>query len=209
MALIRGGGLRTRTESVVKAQGRRAENATVPARQGNQVQVFSNGQPLPDQLVRKTRNMFGKSADTIIDMVEAHNSDGAISLVYRRLLQMTVDLIPLAEQAVIDSRGQKGVYQVNALTSQVREIIADIQAVQDRGMLGRQIVERVLKPAFFDVARHMVESDHRLLNNVLSRIDPKEHEVVRNLFLGAQTEMAKLLKDQMRDVSEQIIKGLT
>jgi len=103
------------------------------------------------------RSILGDDAETIHQMVEVGDTDNATSLIYKRILQVLVDLLPYAEHAVRATKGQRGVYQVNSLIQSVRELMVDLQQAQDRGAMGEMLVERVVRPIFLDIGMSLVK----------------------------------------------------
>jgi hypothetical protein len=103
------------------------------------------------------KTMFGQHSEKILQMLESSDSDPAIALIYKRLLQSIVDLLPLSELAIRSSKGTRGVYPYIQLVSSIRELMVDISAAQDRGMLGTSLMESVVKPAFSDMASDIVQ----------------------------------------------------
>ena len=99
---------------------------------------------------------FGDKASVIVEQLEFGVSDGITSLITRSLLQSLVEILPITEKNVRHSKGQRGVYQFNQCVSQIRELLTDIQAAKDKGLLGQSIVERYLRPSFLDISVQIV-----------------------------------------------------
>jgi hypothetical protein len=161
--------------------------------------------------VDKTRakSFFGQQAPEILAMIENNDRDGAVVLVYKQLLGMLVTLIPTAERVVRENRGYKGIYQLNMMVSGMRELLADMQAVQDKGMLGRTLIERYLRPAFLDIASQIVQSNQRVQNETLAYVAEKHHDKIKVYMRDAQREIGRYIQDQYKQISENFIKGLT
>lgn len=158
---------------------------------------------------KKLKTMFGQRTKEILDLIENNQKDGAVVLIYKQLLKMLVSLVPILERVVRKSKGRYGTYQVNQLVSQLRELLADMQAVQDRGLLGRTLVSRYVRPAFTDIAMQIVTNDHRILTAILPHIAEEKREKVETEVKNAQRELARFIQAQYKHVAEEIIKGLT
>lgn len=104
----------------------------------------------------KMRSILGDEAENIHQLVEVGDTDNATSLIYKRILQVLVDLLPYAEHNVRATKGQRGVYQVNSLIQSVRELMVDLQRAQDRGAMGEMLVERIVRPIFLDIGMSLV-----------------------------------------------------
>ena len=88
----------------------------------------------------KLSSILGDSSENILGLLEANNSESASNLILTKLMQSLVDTIPYAENNVRKTRGQKGVYQLNSLVQSLRELMIDMQAVRDKGLLGERLV---------------------------------------------------------------------
>ena len=103
------------------------------------------------------RTVFGQGAEKILRLLEQDETDPAIALIYKRLLQSVVDVLPLAEMGIRASKGVRGVHGFNMLISSMRELMVDIQQAQDRGLMGQMLVQTVIQPAFTDLAQETVQ----------------------------------------------------
>lgn len=155
------------------------------------------------------KTLFGDRAEEILGMIESNNRDGAITLLYRQLLSMTVDIIPFAENLVRSTKGYRGVYQINALVSQCRELLADIQSTQDRGALGRNMVERHVRPAFLDIAMQIVSSNHALASDILLLVPPDKKPQIQALFQANQKSLAEYIQAQYNNIRDELMRGLS
>lgn len=151
---------------------------------------------------------FGKHSGAIIQMLEMNNNDGGITLLKKRLLQMTINVLPAAEQQLVETGAQKGVYQFATLVSQIRELITDIQADNDKKYVAQSIAETILKPAFMMLAQDIINDHHdfrRATENFVKTEHAREHS-------SELRELAKTLANKMtvsyRDVSTKIFEAL-
>lgn len=162
-------------------------------------------------------SIIGDAAEEILQLLEDNNSQSAVPLIYKRLLQSLVDTIPAAEHAVRASKGAKGVYQLNSLISSLRELMVDIQSSQDRGQLGASIVESILRPAYKDLAISVLTeyesliSDMRLaLENLGSskvteeKIDTEKRLMQKN-FKESRERLANSMQTQYNDSATKIV----
>jgi hypothetical protein len=157
----------------------------------------------------KMRSMFGERTEDILDLIENNNRDGAVVMIYKQLLKTLVDIIPISETLVRKTEGTRGIYQLNQLLSQIRELLADMQAVQDRGLLGRQLISKYVRPGFLDIAMQIVQNDHRLLNEILPYVEERHKDRVKTQILSSQRELGKFIQEQYKQIAEDIIRGLT
>jgi hypothetical protein len=154
--------------------------------------------------LRRLNSMFGQRADSIIDLLELADTDGAASLTTRTLVQTLVDILPVAERAVRRSKGTRGVMGLNQIISQVRELLHDLQAYKDRDQVGQTIVDRFVRPGFMDMAMQMtnlmVELDNQARNK-MSKDDYSRYHATADQLRGS-------LADYMRRQYEDMAKGI-
>ena len=154
--------------------------------------------------LRRLNSMFGQRADSIIDLLETSDTDGAASLTTRTLVQTLVDILPVAERAVRRSKGQRGVMGLNQIISQIRELLHDLQAYKDRDQVGQTIVDRFIRPSFLDMAMQitnlMVELDNQAKNK-MSKDDYARYHATAD-------QMRASLADFMRRQYEEVSKGV-
>jgi len=103
-----------------------------------------------------SNSIVGKNVETIQKLLEDGNFESATNTVHKAILQTLTDLIPFAEQAVRDSGGRHGVYQINSMMSMILETLNSARAQSDRGQLAQHLVERVIQPAFKTLAEALV-----------------------------------------------------
>ena len=108
--------------------------------------------------LEKIKSVFGEKSDAILELLDVGNSDGALSLTIKTLMHTLITILPKVEGYVNRTDGQKGVYQLTQLISQIRDTCADIQAYRDKTNLGLQMVERYLRPGFLDIAAQIMQA---------------------------------------------------
>ena len=159
--------------------------------------------------LKSIESMFGQRSDSIIELLDVGNSDGALSLIMKTLLSTLVDTMPAVEGHVRRSGGQKGVYQLTQLSSQLRETCADIQAYRDRSNLGNKVVERYLRPAFLDIAVQITRTWIELEAGAASRMSKEDMAKYQEDYLVPMKRgIADYLMKQYEDVSSSLVQSL-
>lgn len=159
--------------------------------------------------LKSIESMFGKRSDSIIELLDVGNSDGALSLIMKTLLSTLVDTMPAVEGHVRRSGGQKGVYQLTQLSSQLRETCADIQAYRDRSNLGNKVVERYLRPAFLDIAVQITRTWIELEAGATARMSKEDlAKYQEDYLLPMKRGIADYLMKQYEDVSSSLVQSL-
>lgn len=162
-----------------------------------------------DEAEAALRSRFGNKAVLIIQQLEDQDTDGAISMLSRSLLQLVVDLIPVAEQNVRDSKGAKGIYQFNQLIASTRELLTDLSALRDKGLLGHRIVERTVRPAFTDIGGQLVLAFVALEAGARSYMRPEDYAEYKPQLTQAKTSLAQYLEVQYAEIRDQMIASLS
>lgn len=103
-----------------------------------------------------SNSIVGQNVEAIQKLLEEGNFESATNTVHKAILQTLTDLIPFAEQAVRDSGGRHGVYQINSMMSMILETLNSARAQSDRGQLAQHLIERVIQPAFKTMAEALV-----------------------------------------------------
>lgn len=148
------------------------------------------------------RSILGDSAEEIQQLLEANNSDSAISLMQKRMAQTVVDLIPYAEHAVRKSKGARGVYQINSLVTSLREIMIDMQSTKDKGAIGDTMVEKVIRPAFLDIGMELVLEDERMLKEIKDEIDLQTYKKIRAIHAASLERIAKVVQTKYGEAKQ-------
>lgn len=159
--------------------------------------------------LKSIESMFGQRSDSIIELLDVGNSDGALSLIMKTLLSTLVDTMPAVEGHVRRSGGQKGVYQLTQLSSQLRETCADIQAYRDRSNLGNKVVERYLRPAFLDIAVQITRTWIELEAGAASKMSKEDlAKYQEDYLIPMKRGIADYLMKQYEDVSSSLVQSL-
>jgi hypothetical protein len=124
----------------------------------------------------KMKSILGDAAEQINQLMEADANESAQSLMLKRLAQTTLDMIPFAEHTIRKSKGRFGVYQYNSLLTSIREIMIDMQSSRDKGALGDALIEKILRPVFFDIAMVLMREDQQLGNVIKAAVSAEAYK---------------------------------
>lgn len=148
------------------------------------------------------RSILGDSAESIQQLLEVGDNDNATALMLKRMLQALIDLVPYAEHNVRKSKGQRGVYQINSLISSIRELMVDLQSAQDRGAIGEALNEKVLRPAFLDVAMMLVKENALLSSDVKELLSVEDYNnKFRPLVLEQRTRIGQYVQKRYEEAA--------
>lgn len=164
-----------------------------------------------DNKVRNIVTLFGQRADSILRLLENEDeTDGALTLIHRTLLQTLVDVLPVVERAVRRSKGRHGVIPMNQLVSQMRELVTDIQALRDKGQLGASIVERVVRPAYLDIASQIALAFLEIENSAKNRMTNDDFVSYRSEVLQfTKKNLAHYIQAQYENIKNEVVNSLS
>lgn len=177
--------------------------ALVPINPDTHQPIVSN------KAVKFLETRFKGKADIVIEQLEAQDTDGAVALLTRSLLQMLVDLMPLAENAVRESRGTRGIHAMNQMVTSIRETLTDLQALRDKGLLGHRIVERTIRPAFMDIGSQIVLGFVDLESRARTSMNQENFLAYQENLKEVKRSIAQYLEAQYREIQEQVIASLS
>lgn len=159
---------------------------------------------------KKLSSMFGDNTELILGLLNSDDNDGAQTHIYRAVMQMLVDVLPILESNLRKSKGQRGAYQLNQTISQLRECMADIQAMRDKSLLGVRVVEKFVRPAFLDVASQMALGMMQIENELSTVLSPKELRTFKETSLSRiKISMAQYLQSQLQSVAQSVSQALS
>lgn len=153
--------------------------------------------------------LFGKDSLDIQDLLENRENDNAITLARKAMLQMSLDLIPLAEQDYRDRRTDRAVYALNALLSQVRELIADIQADSDRTEVINRIIVNTLQPNILLLGNQLVGTTFELRRRLEEHIEKGSRKAVKQILEDTSKDLGAFAQGLFNDLKDKITKELS
>lgn len=102
------------------------------------------------------------------------------------LLLMTWELIPIAKETYKQFRSDRGIYALNGLVNQVREILNDLRQLRTGRKQHSHIVNKILVPNLTLLMQHYM-ADSFELRKLINQTDKKQ-----------QTKLNKALNDMMQ-----------
>lgn len=155
------------------------------------------------KLLLKTQ--FGKDANKILNLLEREENDPAIAMLYKKLLMSVVDILPMAEMGIRKTKGVRGIHGFTMLISQIRELMVDIQAAQDRGMMGEMITQQFLQPAFRDLAQDTVKEFSNIAADAKSILTQEDYDKFTPLLREARSRLANDMTRHYNSMKDGVI----
>lgn len=148
------------------------------------------------------KTQFGRNAEQVLRLLETDDIDSAVLVLYKRMLQSVVDILPLAELGIRKTKGVRGIHGYTMVMSQLRELMVDIQAAQDRGMMGEMLVQQVLQPVFTDMAQDTVMEFATIASDAKMLMGADEYKIFREKLLESRGRLANRMNKGYADMKE-------
>jgi hypothetical protein len=137
---------------------------------------------------------------------DPENAEGAQSVIYKGLLQTLVDLVPILEHNIRKTKGNRGSYQLVQVVSQLRECMADIQAIKDKSNMGTSIVDRHVRPVLYDIAGQvsiaMVHLEAIAKNEMNPQSFQKYSAELQNLRIQVSNYMSMAIGNLLKNINQ-------
>lgn len=150
------------------------------------------------------QSIIGDKVEDIQALLADGKFESATNQMHTVLLQTLVDIIPYAEEAIRNSKGTKGVYQINSLAAMILETLNSARSQSDRGQLAHHLVERVLQPAFKLFAEALVR-EFMALDADISMAKPDQ---VQQILRDTRGRLANSLQQTYENMRNDTLKFL-
>jgi hypothetical protein len=159
-------------------------------------------------LERQAESYFGANSVKIMDMLENGDADSGITVLKKTLLMTIIRVLPMAEDILTNSGTAKGTYQFVTLISQMRELMADIQADKDKQFLAQSIAEQIIRPAFMNMAQEMMMQHHTFRKKGDLFVVPSKNSYFSEQLLELGKNLAAMMQTEYKEVSTKIQEAL-
>ena len=101
-------------------------------------------------------DILQSSANDIYRLLEVNDTDSAVQLLYKRVIQSSYQMLSKIEQSMNEGSGTRGAYPFNAVASTLRDYLVDLQSSMDKSRLAEAIIDNILRPMFREMASQLV-----------------------------------------------------
>ncbi|QJT70879.1 hypothetical protein GR7B_00081 [Vibrio phage vB_VcorM_GR7B] len=152
-------------------------------------------------------SLFGDDAERIKDMLEsAAEKDKGVAKFQVSMIRTLVDLIPEAEAKYRDKGIANDLYAMNALISQVRELIGDMQANDAQSNMAAAVITKVVQPVFQSFGQLFIDQMFALKKSLQSDLrSDRENEGIRAID-DATKEMCRGVEERFIKIQEKMDK---
>lgn len=159
--------------------------------------------------MKRLNSVFKDEVSTIQRLLEAHNSDGAITVFQKTALATMIELIPIAEEKYRKFGNERSAYALNSLITQARELVGDIKAEQDQRELALRLSREIVNPAFIQIMQNMVDNLYQLKRNVESCVPTNRVSDVHRQVEQTAREITHFLEQSYAQIRDRITSEMT
>ena len=146
---------------------------------------------------------FKKDSVAIQDLLDSVE-DSPNTGFEKEAIKLLIELIPQAEVAYKDRPSQSLAYALNSFLTNVRELIQDLNEKSAQGDLAADIMEKVMRPRFSEIARMIVDNNYAIKKQMMPYVDKAR----RRRALRELDDATKDLGARIESVYSDIEKGL-
>lgn len=155
------------------------------------------------------RSIFKDDAQKVIALLEDEGG-GATGSFQRASLQMLVDLIPIAETQYRDKPGMANAQAMQTFINGARELIADMEATEDRGEIAARLIRDVTNPVFIQIVQNIVLTLSSLREDLRPYFkNDADYLRAHSRINKAARSMGLYINDMHKVMGERITKQLT
>lgn len=153
-------------------------------------------------------SIIGDDAEEMQNLFEQGSTEQAIQLLNRRLIQTCIDLLPQLETGIRNSNGRYGVHSLNGTIQTIRELVIDLQSMQDRGAVGETIIDKIIRPAMLDIATQIMQEYAAVLSEVKDVLSQDGYAKVREAQITSRNRIAGAMNAKFEAIKSETISFL-
>jgi hypothetical protein len=148
---------------------------------------------------------LSKDMQVIVDMLEDKENDSAITLTQKAMLQTVIMMMPEAEKRFFaNTSAHQAVYAFNALVTTARELIADVQAAEDKTKVIDRIIYDLLEPQILSLVNYLLESNFYLVKQLKPLVKEKHHKKLQDILNDATKSSGSYAKEMFATFKERL-----
>lgn len=150
-----------------------------------------------------TYSLFQEQVQQISEKFE-NNPDKGVNQFQLMSLKMLVDLIPYAEKEYRRDPRQSNAYAINALVTQIRELISDLQAEDNTLELINKIVLNIVQPITQKIAGSLIEFNFSIKSSIKGDLIDGRYERVEREIDTATKDIARTIQGYVNQMCDEI-----
>lgn len=152
----------------------------------------------------KNASLFKTALKDIRKANKRHDySDQALIVVYKALLEMVLDLIPIAESNYRQFKVDRSAYALNTYINQAREITNDIRAIKDFSEQ-LELINRIVRKQFTQIVQQLVEETFLLKKELVDSLGAPSRRIVENKIESLIKSHGKYMNESVKMIDAQL-----
>ena len=124
---------------------------------------------------------------------------------YKATLAETLELIPIAKLNYLNYQTSNNAYAYNGLVTKAQELLADLEALADKGHLVEKIISQLVTPAFIGITANIGNAFIATQGDVKAlQLPPNKEEQVLKLIAQMIRTVGSYLQDTSDSLNSQI-----
>jgi len=157
----------------------------------------------PDEPIPEI-SLFEEQVDRINLLIDHSDTSNGIDVFQATALKTLIELIPYAEKQYREDPRQSNAYAINALITQIRELITDVTAKDDSTQLLMTILSQILQPAFLQLGQILLDNQHQMFLEMSRHIKTGQETKVRNIVNTNTKDIGRQFQDLFYDIKKQV-----
>ncbi len=128
----------------------------------------------------------------------------SMMIIYQALLDMVLNLIPLAESKYREGTAERAAYALNVYINQARELQNDMRALHDFSQTGYRIVE-IVAHSFTLIAQNLVGEKGMVSQELMLKLSPVERQAVESAINNMVQNQGRYMNETLKSLRDQIM----
>lgn len=162
--------------------------------------------------LKEDATLFVSRTDAILKKIDAERAQNPITAdsdatyeFYRAMLAEMLELIPLAKANYLNYQTQGNIYAFNGLVTKAQELLADLEAISDKGQLVDKIISQLVTPAFIGITATVGNSFINTQAEIMAlRLPPDQEKKVLSLVAQMVRNTGSYLQETSNSLTSQI-----
>lgn len=158
--------------------------------------------------VNSVVSMFGQDNLKIQELLDVKENDNAIALAQKAMLKSMFDILPIAETQYREWKNERAAYAFAALVDKARELIADIQAANDRSLVTDRIIYDILQPTMMTLGQFLIDTNYQMKRDLQEYIDPARLKEAHKSIDTTSKSSAQYINAMFNDLKDRVTKAM-
>lgn len=182
-----------------RTRGSGSAGALVPVGKGDVYKPDATDLKLKAQL----ESQFSKHR-TALREAQSDPGEKSMMIVYQALLDMVLNLIPLAEEKYREQKAERAAYALNVYINQVREIQNDMRGLHDFSQTGFRIIE-IVAHTFTLIMQNLVSEKGMVSQELMLKLDPVARQQVEAVLMNMVQNQGRFINESLKSLRDQIM----